>query len=228
MNELIKTDVGEFFVSHTKNFDKNPPDSMWESIERHIPEYSVSAINRVLLKYLISGISLSAIIIAALLFYFQNKQNNNNENLSSKNNVSNQQIANNLSQTNNLNVLPTPEKNAHNTKSIITESKKQKNIEPTSNKTTVNTATKPANTNTQTTPELDKSIKYSINATTFKNVSEIFFENVKNENVIDLKNPVPNAFGFYEIDISKLSAGTYNIWVISNGNKTLHKTETFK
>jgi len=224
MSELIKTDVGEFFVEHTKNFVKEPPDSMWESIESHIPQYSVSTANNSLLKYLVSGIGLSVIIIAAILYYFQTGQNyTENSNVKQNNTQVN---------INSSNTLQTVENKINKADVATTLNTKQISINSTSktkqseNKTVENNTQNKTNSNNVAEP--NKSIKYSINATTYKNLNEIIFENTKKENVIDLKNPLPNAFGFYEIDISKLSSGTYNIWVVSNGNKTLHKTETFK
>ncbi len=225
MSELIKTDVGEFFVKQTKNFVNEPPDSMWESIESQIPEYSVSIGNKLLLKYLVSGIGLSIIIIATILYYSQNNRNNPEQVLINNNvQIKNDAIKNNKIQntkissnkkilTTNLNVEKTSLKSA-----VISKLSTQK---------TTNKSDKIA-TNTLASAESEKTIKYSINATTYKNLNEIIFENSKNESVIDLKNPIPNAFGFYEVDISKLTEGTYNIWVVTNGNKTLHKTEIFK
>lgn len=221
MSELIKTDIGDFFVKHTKNFEKEPPDSMWENIESQVPQYSVSTVNNSLLKYLVSGIGLSIIIIAAILFYFQVNQNKTEQSFINQKNVNNpnskQIVDNKIDYTDKKSTLSSIPENTNTT--IAT--KQNSNI-----KINKNNLNKPI-TNNVASEEPKKTMKYSINAATYKNINEIIFENGKKENVIILKNPVPNAFGFYEIDISKLSSGTYNIWIITNENKTLHKTETF-
>ena len=223
MSEFKKTDVGDFFVSRTENFEKSPPESMWESIENQIPVYSVS---NSLLKYFIGGISISIIIFSLFLIFYnfdavpKNKSQNiisnkaENSSVSSNNKVT---TANPIITSNSINI---PEKQI---KSEITTQKSTDNNN-SQNITILNDKKTEISTNNSE----EKSIKYSINASGLKDVSEISFENEKKENVIILQNPVPNAFGFYDIDISKLPSGLYNIFITINGNKKLHKTETFK
>jgi len=235
MSQFIKTDVGDFFVNRTKNFEKSPPDSMWESIERQIPKYPVTDSGNSLIKYLIAGISLSVIVMGILLIYYQN--------ISTPGEKSKQSVSNT---TDALQNTGKPVNVTLNTATAINKTV-LKNIVPVK-KETENTSFKSSaantNQNEKNTDNINsaknnedfvqhgntsnKTIIYSINATGLKDVTEIYFENNKEEKVIIVKNPVPNAFGFFEIDISKLAGGTYKVWIVSQGNKKFHKTETFK
>jgi len=223
MSEYNKTDVGEFFVEHTKNFIKEPPVSMWESIESQVPKYNVTTYNKTLLKYLIFSAGVSAIIIVVVMF---NKNASNVKPDIKSTSIENSKIIPAQNKINNA--------IAYNKKPALNVAEPEKTTQTDFNKNTLVNQKQNINTNKKElikkeneAVQLQKNSKYSINAALFKNVSEIIFENYKNENIIDVKNPQPNAFGYFEIDISKLIAGNYNIYVVSEGKKILHKSETF-
>jgi hypothetical protein len=220
MSEYIKTDVGVYLASKTGNFEKSPPAELWKNIESNIPAYSGFIANKVLLKYIIGGISLSAIIIAFLLFYFQPFSAEKNNSIPS------------IAQS----AIPVLNKVVSNNKKIITEPENiiknnaisvNDNFQKTIN--TDNKNSKKENTlKVETNIKKDNSVIYSINASGLKNVTAITFINDKNETVLVSKNPTPNSFGFYIIDISQLAKGTYNIMISNSEGTKLHKRETFK
>lgn len=223
MSEFIKTDVGDFFVNRTENFEKSPPDSMWENIEKQIPQYSVT---NPILKYFIGGIGLS-VVIFGLFFIFYNYSTGTksitNQNISENKEINNNEsgkISNNVAVS--INSEKTEKKNL--VTDINTEKIKTNNIIINTN----NYDIIKHKTENSISTDKEKSVKYSINASGLKDVTEITFKNNKEENIIIITNPKPNAFGFYDIDISKLPNGTYNIFITINGEKKLHKTETFK
>ncbi|MBI5539326.1 MAG: hypothetical protein HY951_04655 [Bacteroidia bacterium] len=224
MSEFTKTDVGDFFVNRTENFEKSPPDSMWESIEKQIPQYSVT---NPLLKYFIGGIGLSVLIFGLFLIFYN--YNTGTKNITNQNISEKKEITNNESEKISNNAIVSI--NSENTEKdnivadVNTEKIKNNNIIKNSSN---NTDLRKHETENTTSKDSEKSVKYSINATGLNGVSEIIFENSKKENILTLANPKPNAFGFYDIDISKLPNGTYNIFITINGEKKLHKTETFK
>lgn len=222
MNEYIKTDVGEYLTGRTGSFEKSPPDELWKHIEENIPTYSAFSSNRTLLKYLIGGISLSGIIIAVILIYnqpitpFENKANLSDikKSLTTANSVSNSTNQNQTAKTENI---------------TIASIEKNENISANKNIKTSESLNKKENGKSiPTNLTDDKSITYSINASGLKNVTSISFVNDKNETVLVSKNPVPNSFGFYIIDISQLPKGTYNIMIGTPEGSKLHKLETFK
>lgn len=222
MSEFTKTDVGDFFVNRTENFEKSPPDSMWESIEKQIPQYSVT---NPLLKYFIGGIGLSVLIFGLFLIFYNY---NTGTKIITNQNISEKKEINNINDSDNNSIIAINSDNIEkeNKEPLVnTEIVISNNIIKNSNK---NTDLRKHETENTTSKDSEKSVKYSINATGLKGVSEIIFENNKKENIITLANPKPNAFGFYDIDISKLPNGTYNIFITMNGEKKLHKTETFK
>jgi hypothetical protein len=220
MSEYIKTDVGEYLANRTGNFEKSPPDELWKHIESNIPTYSGFITNRTLLKYLLGGISLSAIIIAFLLIYFQP--------FSSENINSTTSVAQNTIPTLNK-VLPKV-----NNQILVPEKIVETTIVPVNNNTqktvltTENSSKKDNISKVEATIKNNNSVTYSINASGLKNVTAITFINDKNETVLVSKNPTPNSFGFYIIDISQLAKGTYNILITSPEGTKLHKRETFK
>jgi hypothetical protein len=219
MSEYIKTDIGEYLVSRTGNFEKSPPDDLWKHIEEKIPTYSVFNSNNTLIKYLIGGISLSAIIIAFLIIYF--KPFSPPENISGTS-IKSDVHHNNGSQA--INKTAIESKNLVKTTLVSTEniaSKKEVLLKETSEK-------KENAAKAETLKNSDKSVTYSINASGLKNVNAISFVNDKNETVLVSKNPAPNTFGFYVIDISQLAKGTYNIMISTSEGTKLHKRETFK
>jgi hypothetical protein len=224
MSEFNKKDVEDFFVSKTENFEKSPPDSMWENIENQIPNYLAT---NPLLKYFIAGIGLSVIIFSLFFIFYNYNTDSKSETIqiiSDKTIIINKD---NNQNSNIENVAIADSKNLLKEKVIVEEitqkAAKLNNKQNILNNTTPRKHESAEKENTNS----EKSIKYSINATSLKNVTEITFENEKKENIIALQNPTPNAFGFYDIDISKLPSGVYNIFITSNGSKKLHKTETF-
>lgn len=221
MNEYIKTDVGKYLTNRTGSFEKSPPDELWNNIEKNIPVYPILNSNKALLRYLIGGIGLSVIIIAFILIYYQPfSQSGTRSDLSEIKNI----VA-----TKNLNSDQAVNINENKENTIIApEEKTEKIISTNVNKSSAKQ--NKAENNTQATANMssENSITYSINATGLKNVTLISFINENNETVLVSKNPVPNSFGFYIIDISQLPKGTYSIMIATINGTKLHKKETFK
>lgn len=213
MSEYINTDIGEFLTNKTGNFEKSPPDELWNKIENNIPTYSGIITNKTLIKYLIGGISLSAVIIF-LLIHFQpfSSVKNSSSTVITENKT---QVKNTVALTANDQILTKPS-NIENT-AIVSENKKAEKTITSSEE----------NTKKETIVKSNNSVTYSINASSWKNVTTIAFINDKNETVLITKNPTPNSFGFYIIDISQLAKGTYNIMITTPEGVKLHKRETF-
>jgi len=221
MSAYIKTDVGEFLTNRTGNFEKSPPDELWKHIESNIPTYSGFITNKALLKYLIGGISLSAIIITFLIIYFQpfSTVKYNTHPTIVQNTVP---VKKDVPTTVN-NQITTEKTNTVKTAIVSVDINSQKTL-PTSEKN----IKKENVTKTEAVTNVDHSITYSINASGLKDVYAISFVNDKNETALISKNPTPNSFGFYIIDISKLAKGTYNVMITTSEGMKLHKRETFK
>ena len=221
MSEYIKTDVGEYLTSRTGNYEKSPPEELWKHIENNIPTYSRFVTNKSLLKYLIGGISLSAIIVAFLLIYFQpfSTENSNSTPTLVKNSIP---VKIDVS-TKTINQITTEPVNTVKTTIATVENNTQKTAPLTENNIKQESVSK-----NETIIKDNNSVTYSINASGLKNLNAISFVNDKNETVLISKNPTPNSFGFYIIDISQLAKGSYNIMLTSSEGKKLHKRETFK
>ena len=219
MSEYIKTDVGEYLTGRTGSFEKSPPDELWKHIEEKIPTYSAFSSNRTLLKYLIGGISLSGIIIAIILIYNQPISLSGNKTTLSdiKKSVATENSVSNTDQT------------TKSGNSFITSVEKTENVSAKTDVKSAENQNKKENKNSTNANLIsDKSVTYSINASGLKKVTSISFVNDKNETVLVSKNPVPNSFGFYIIDISQLPKGTYSIMIATPEGSKLHKQETFK
>lgn len=221
MNEYIKTDVGEYLTNRIGNFEKSPPDELWKHIENNIPKYSKFATNRTLIKYLISGISLSVVIIVFIMIYYQpfSYIENNSTTTLVKNYVPAQ---NNVSLKTNNHILQETN-NTIKTTIVSIDSISQKIIP-----TPIKNINKKNHSINESTNKVDHTVTYSINASGLKNVDAISFINEINETVLVSKNPVPNSFGFYVIDISQLAKGSYNVMVTTPKGIKLHKREHFK
>lgn len=220
MSEYIKSDVGEYLSSRTTNFEKSPPDAIWENIEKNIPVYQGSTGTvSTMVKLVIGTISLSAIIFAVLWIKYQDFSGDEN----------NKGLPVNRKATTNIQILNSSSISITNSTPVnenilLTDSQKNTEVSKESNIEKHNTITTKENQNT----EPGKNMTYSINASGLKNVTEISFVNENNEAVLSVKNPVPNSFGFFILDISKLAGGTYNIMITTNQGTRLHKKETFK
>lgn len=211
MSEYIKSDVGEYFTNRTMNFEKSPPDNIWNNIEKSIPVYNPTGTTSTLVKLVIGTISLSVIIFAVLWIKHLNfSEQENNYGLEA-----NQKSSTLIQEKDALLLIQ------QNQQGDIVDMNIVSNEKSISNKT-INQEAK--NVGQQTKNEKT----YSINATGLKGVTEISFVDEHKNVVLSSKNPMPNNYGFYVIDISKLSAGTFSVMITTNEGTRLHKMETFK
>ncbi len=221
MSEYIKSDVGEFLTNRTMSFEKSPPEAIWNNIEKQIPVYPVTGKVSTMVKLVIGTFSLSLIIFAVLWFKYQNFSGTENTSALAVNKKTSTQIpmlgTSSLSLTN-ISQAKEKEPLSNNPQTGLSVSEKSTSEKNNSiQKTKENQAT-----------EQGKNITYSINASGLKNVTEISFVDENKKVVLSAKNPVPNSFGFYIIDISRLAGGTYSIMITTNEGSRLHKKETFK
>ena len=208
MSEYIKSDIGEFLTSRTMNFEKSPPDFIWENVEKNIPVYKPSGTVSTMVKLVIGTMSLSVMIFAIL--WIKHQSFTKAESLSGF--AVNQKSATFIQQ---MEVLPrTSEQISGQSEEQI--STKNNTIQVSKN----NQVTEKVNT-----PTSNKT--YSINASGLKGVTEISFIDEKNKVILSEKKPQPNSFGFFVIDISKLPVGSYSIMITTNEGTKLHKKETF-
>jgi hypothetical protein len=210
MSEYIKSDAGEFITNRTMNFEKSPPDFVWNNIEKHIPVYSPNGTVSTLVKLVIGTMSLSVIIFAILWIKLENNSPASHTEGMAVNKKNTTQI-------------PSISVSASSNDNIVVEKNK---IAETDHKQNLQQITTDPENKQLTEP--GKNITYSINASGLRNVTEISFVDHENKIVLSSKNPTPNSFGFYIIDVSQLVRGTYNIMITTNEGTRLHKKETFK
>lgn len=212
MKEYNKADTADFFVNRSANYEKSPPDYIWDNIEKHIPVYDIPVKGNYTIRYIIAGISLSAILAFILLYsYFPFAGNENRNGIAFD--------AKSLINVSKLNL-------AGNTAGITVESANNAPVINSGEKTT-GTNVIPNNSTSVKSNTPEKDITYSISASGLGVVSSINFVNDSNRTVISVKNPAPNKFGFYIIDISSLPRGTYNVMINSGTASRLHKREVF-
>ncbi|OFX18290.1 MAG: hypothetical protein A2033_17735 [Bacteroidetes bacterium GWA2_31_9] len=241
MKEYIRKDVGDYFFDRTNDFEMSPPEHIWENIRKEItiPQATVKPhFIRFWQYYTISAI---VGIIAISAYYYSNNSNNSNviaENIAvttqetTVNNILNESSSNTIVEAENKEEVPE-------IKSEIVKVKNEdaviKNdyIAPVEKVVSNNSNTEKANValNTkvsETQPSVIKSVKkYNISASAFENVKQILFVNNLGEKSIIVNNPNPNKFGFFEVDVTKLVSGRYEIRVVTDKEEIKHKIENF-
>lgn len=244
MKEYIKKDIGDYFFDRTNDFEMSPPEHIWENIRKEItiPQATVKPhFIRFWQYYVISAI---VGIIAISTYYYSNNDNNSNaiaENViittpeTPKNNISDDVSSNIIVVAENKQEESEVKTEAVNVKKENVAVKNDK-IEPTekSSSNNSNTANSNVDVNTKTntanasTPSVVKSVKkYNISASAFENVKQILFVNDLGEKSLIVNSPQPNKFGFFEVDVTKLVSGRYEIRIVTDKEEIKHKIENF-
>lgn len=243
MKEYIKKDIGDYFFERTNDFEMSPPEHLWENIRKEIAVPQIPAKPHFLRFWQYYTIS-AFVGIIAVSAYFLTKSEVTTTNLVAENVslptpvkttdlniVSTQEVANeNTTNINNIN-LTQPEIIESQKKEIITKNTSEKVIDKTStdvNSNVVNSDNSKLNTSSNTNVTKINSIKkYNINASSFKNVKQIYFVNDAGEKSIVVNNPTINKFGFFEIDVTSLLSGKYRIKIVTDIEEIEHKIESF-
>lgn len=260
MKESTNKDIVQFFYDKTADYEKNPPDLLWDKINKDVASHynNPGHFNLFLKNIYLFPILFGGLFIVAFI-YFQKSDINKTELNKNIAKIENPSETNDYNRTKNIIVEDVQEKS-------LNKVSKESEIESNINKevvvekghtgeiksiTTENITNKEVEINKIAPVEFDTSenlarieikseeaneditIKkriYNISTSTFKNIEKIHFvkSNGKDELVKEIESPVLSPFGYFEVDITDLPAGTYKVRVLEEGKWLEHKIETFK
>lgn len=244
MKEYIKKDIGDYFFERTNDFEMSPPEHLWENIRKEIAVPQIPARPHFLRFWQYYAISAIIGIIAVSVYYSTKTEIVTPSNIvTDKASITTQEISTNVTpavsnsavnediNANNANIVTKPEAAGIENKEIIAKNASEKVIEKLSTKDNSNVAnnenTKINTTVSNNVTKVNSIKKYNINASSFKNVKQIYFVNDSGEKSIVINNPTVNKFGFYEIDVTNISSGKYRIKIVTDKEEIEHKIESF-
>jgi hypothetical protein len=238
MKTYESPDVSDFVTGRTGNYEKSPPEHVWENIRKSIPEYSIRRVNVSRKWYYIGGVSLSVLVIALLIILNIDRTGQQSGNSRPSSGIHTKEINKISTGTNGISseqpVSTEKSKSSvsfeqNEDKSTVVGGEKDKKNTANADNITLQTGSseKNKNNNTVNTSGTTKEVNtFNLSASDLPVVTRVYFTNEKNEVVLSIKNPVKNKFGFYPVDISSIPAVTYSIYVetpdgtISKGEKT--------